>query len=83
MPQQAHEALADAKLVGVDGNNRICAWYGGYTFNVYQIIDNGLSEVTAFTSGRMGADNMDDREMYRTAVDRMRLDGFTPLDWEE
>jgi len=70
MARKMNRALEGAKLIGKDNQGRICVWSGGYSFNVYDAL-NDWQEVRHFSSGQMV--EFSDEE---TARQRMENEGF-------
>lgn len=74
------EALDGAKLVGYNGDGKMCAWFGGYSFSVYDAADD-WGEISHFTSGQLaGVSDYDATEAYEYAKQRMRSEGFTVIE---
>jgi len=69
------DALDGAKMVGYNDDGHLCAWYGGYSFNVYAA-QSDWREVDHFTSGELAAGDASDIEREMAARDRMKMADF-------
>ena len=77
---QMCDRLDSAKLVGWNEKGLMCVWYGGYSFNVYDVL-TGWNEVDHFTSGQIsGLSEKDSPEGRGCAKARMRSEGYTVVE---
>jgi hypothetical protein len=74
------DALDQGRVVGFSGSGEVCVWCGGHMLRVYDAATD-WSEVTAFTSGQlMAISDHDAPEAYGYAKERMRSEGFEPIE---
>jgi len=79
LAQNVTNATEGAKLIGFNDDGEACVWFGGYTFNVYDAARD-WQESRAFTSGQMaGLTDYDAPEAYGYAEERMKSEGFEPI----
>ena len=76
--RNVNDATDDAKLIGFNDDGEACVWHGGYSFNVYDAARD-WHETRAFTSGKMAGD-LSAIEMEMAARDRMKSEGFQPIE---
>jgi len=55
LAQNVNHATEHGRLIGFNDDGETCVWSGGYTFNVYNVVDE-WQEIRQFTSGTMTDD---------------------------
>ena len=80
LAQNVKDATEHARLIGFNSDGEACVWSGGYTFNVYDAARD-WHETRAFTSGELaGVSDCATKDAHDLARERMRSEGFLPVE---